>query len=298
MLKSMCFLKSEISRIAFSAALFASALICEHFVNSTAAFVLYILSLFVAGIPVFIDAVKGIVRLDFLDEKFLMTIASVGAMIVGEWSEGAAVMLFFLVGEFFEHKAVAKSRRSIRELMDICPDTACVLIDGQETEIDAEDVKIGSVIVVRAGERVPLDAVIISGSSDVDTSALTGESEPRAFSCGDEIKSGSILINGVIQAKTLRPSSESAAARILELVENANEAKSKEESFITKFSRIYTPLVVAFALLLAIVPPIFSLYSWNDSIYRALIFLVVSCPCALVISVPFTFIILSPTSNS
>lgn len=289
MMKFIGYLKNELTRIILGALVFVSAIITEHFGDSTVALILYITAMLVTGIPVFFDAVRGIIRLDFLDEKFLMSIASVGAMIVGEWSEGVAVMLFFLVGEFFEHKAVAKSRSSIRALMDICPDTANIICDGEEMEMDAEDVLPGSLIVVRAGERVPIDAVVLEGTSDVDASALTGESEPCSVGVGDEIKSGAVLINGVLTAKTLRPAGESAAARILELVENANEAKSREENFITRFSRIYTPVVVALALLIAVIPPVFSILNWNESIYKALIFLVISCPCALVISVPMAF---------
>lgn len=283
------FAKNELARIFIGCVLFAAAFVAERLEVRTAALVLYVLALLVAGIPVFFDAVRGILRRDLLDEKFLMSIASIGAMIVGEWSEGVAVMLFFLVGEFFEHKAVARSRRSISSLMDICPDTANVLRGGVEELIDADEVEVGSVIVVRAGERVPIDSVVIDGFSDLDTSALTGESVPQAVRVGDEIKSGSVLINGVLKARTLRAADESAAARILELVENANDAKSREENFITKFSRIYTPVVVACAVLLAVIPSLFHLTEWSDSIYRALIFLVISCPCALVISVPLSF---------
>ncbi len=288
------FLANDILHIALSALLFALAIAADAIAPpeqnvSTAALSLYIITLAIAGAPVFIDALRGIIRRDFLDEKFLMSIASIGAFILGEFSEGCAVMIFFLIGEYFEHKAVARSRKSIKELMNICPDTANVLIDGEEHEADAEDVEVGSLIVIRSGERVPIDCIIVDGSSDVDTSALTGEALPRSVTVGDEIKSGTVIINGVLCAKTLRPAEESAAARILELVENASEAKSKEENFITKFSRVYTPIVVAAALLLAIVPPIFRLMPWESSVYRALIFLVISCPCALVISVPMAF---------
>ncbi len=283
------FFKSEIGRIALGFAVFISAFILEKLEFLKAALVLYIIALFVSGIAVFFDAVRGILRRDFLDEKFLMSIASIGAMIVGEWSEGVAVMLFFLVGEFFEHKAVARSRKSIKSLMAICPDTANVLINGEEFETDAEDVEVGSLIVIRAGERVPLDAIVVDGSSDIDTSALTGEAIPRTVRVGDEIKSGVVLLNGVLTAKTVRAAEDSAAARILALVEEANERKAREETFITKFSRVYTPVVIALALALAIVPPIFDLTNWGDAIYRALIFVVISCPCALVISVPMAF---------
>ena len=289
MKKAFVFLKSEIGRILLGFLFFVPALFLELALKMKISLYLYLAALIAAGSKVFLDAIRGIIRRDFLDEKFLMTIASVGAMIVGEWSEGVAVMLFFLVGEFFEHKAVAKSRKSIKSLMAICPDTANVLLDGEEQETDAEDVEIGSLIVIRAGERVPIDSVIVDGSSEVDSSALTGEAAPRFVSAGDEIKSGIILLNGVLIAKTVRMAEDSAASRILALVEEANERKSREETFITKFSRFYTPFVIALALILAVIPPIFKLASLNDSIYRALIFVVISCPCALVISVPMSF---------
>ena len=293
MKKVISFAASELGRIVFGLVFFASALITDyttrHLSFSLAALLLYVAALVVSGTPVFIDAVRGILRRDLLDEKFLMTIASVGAMFVGEWSEGAAVMIFFLIGEYFEHKAVAKSRKSIRALMDIRPDEACVLKNGKEEIMDADEVEIGSVIVIRAGERVPLDAVVLSGSADIDTSALTGEAIPRAAEKGTVLDGGAVVINGVLTARTLRTADESAAARILDLVENANERKSKTENFITRFSHYYTPIVVILSLLLAVVPPIFSLMSISESIYRALIFLVISCPCALVISVPMAF---------
>ncbi len=290
MRKLISFIKSELGRIVFGLLFFAGGIAFDfadrHTSYSFRALIFYILALLVAGLPVFIDAVRGILRRDLLDEKFLMSIASIGAMFVGESSEGAAVMLFFLVGEFFEHKAVAKSRKSIRALMDIRPDEATVICDGVEEVLDADDVEVGSLIVVRAGERVPIDSEIISGSADIDTSALTGESIPRSVTVGDRIESGAVVIDGVLTAKTIRAAEDSSAARILELVENANERKSKTENFITKFSHYYTPIVVILAILLAALPPIFRIMSFGDSLYRALIFLVVSCPCALVISVP------------
>lgn len=287
------FLCGELSRIIIGAAFFALAIAFEH-IPRVAELVwlslgFYIVALLIAGLPVFIDAVRGILRRDLLDEKFLMSIASVGAFFVGEYSEGVAVMLFFLVGEYFEHKAVGKSRRSIRALMDIRPDEACVIEDGKEITFDADEVEIGTHIVIRAGERVPLDSVIISGSADIDTSAITGESLPRSVTVGDHISSGTVVTNGVLNARTVRMADDSAASRILELVENANERKSRTESFITKFSRVYTPIVVALALIVALIPPLFSLLTWGESVYRALTFLVVSCPCALVISVPMAF---------
>ncbi len=289
MKKIITFITSELGRIIFGLLFFIPAFVLEHLGTRILPLVLYIAALIIAGAPVFIAAVRGILRRDLLDEKFLMSIASVGAMLVGEAGEGVAVMLFFLVGEFFEHKAVEKSRKSIRSLMDIRTDEARVLTDGAETIVDADEVEIGSLIIIRAGERVPIDSVVISGNADIDTSALTGESIPCAVAPGSEIDSGAVVINGVLTARTLRLADESAAARILDLVENANERKSKTEKFITKFSRFYTPIVVALAILLAFIPPVFKLTTWSESVYRALIFLVISCPCALVISVPMAF---------
>ncbi len=283
------FIKSELGRIVIGLIFFVSALIVEQNLDKYIALGLYIAALLVSGITVFIDAVRGIFRRDLLDEKFLMSIASIGAMIVGEWREGVAVMLFFLVGETFEHHAVRKSRASIRSLMDICPDEACVLTDEGEEMMDAEDVEIGSIIVIRPGERVPIDSVVTLGSADVDTSSMTGEPLPVSVSVGSELSSGYIVTNGLLHARTVRESGDSAAARVLALVENANESKSREESFITRFSIYYTPAVVIIALLVAIIPPIFNLGSLGDSIYTALTFLVISCPCALVISVPMAF---------
>ena len=280
---------NAVARIIIALIFFISAVILEQTVNPYWAVALYIVALVISGVKVFIDAVRGILRRDLLDEKFLMSIASIGAMIVGEWSEGVAVMLFFLVGETFEHYAVRKSRASIRALMDICPDEASVLVDGEEIGMDVEDVEIGSIIVIRPGERVPIDSVVIRGTADVDTSSMTGEPLPISVSVGSELSSGFIVKNGLLQAKTVKLSGDSAAARVLALVENANENKSKEESFITKFSHYYTPAVVIIALLVAIAPPIFNINSFTDSIYTALTFLVISCPCALVISVPMAF---------
>ncbi len=282
-------LKSDVFRIVASLIFFISALIIEQFDFLYISLALYVIALLISGCSVFIDAVRGILRRDLLDEKFLMSIASVGAMIVGEWREGVAVMLFFLVGETFEHHAVRKSRASIRSLMDICPDEACVLTDEGEETVDAEDVEIGSIIVIRPGERVPIDSVVTFGSADVDTSSMTGESMPVSVSVGSHLSSGYIVTNGLLHARTERMSEDSAAARILSLVENANEAKSSEESFITKFSHYYTPTVVIIALLVAIIPPIFGIKQLTESIYTALTFLVISCPCALVISVPMAF---------
>ena len=282
--------ENEIIRLSFGALFFFTALIfdfCSLFIPSL---VLYIIALIISGAPVFISAVQGILRRDLLDEKFLMSVASVGAMIIGDMSEGVAVMLFFLVGEIFEHKAVRKSRSSIKSLMNIRPDEATVITDDGEETVDAEDVSVGSEIVIRAGERVPIDSTVILGCGDVDTSMLTGESIPRSVCVGSFIESGSIVLNGVLRARTEKLAEESSAQRILELVENASENKSGEENFITVFSRVYTPIVVGLAVLMAVfLPLIFDSISYTESIYRALTFLVISCPCALVISVPMAF---------
>lgn len=297
-MKIINLLKNELARIIIGLVFFVPAFVLDLLSDTQPDHTLYIISvvlfamaLAVTGIPVFYGAVRGIIRGDLLDEKFLMSIASVGAMIIGEMSEGVAVMLFFLVGEYFEHRAVAHSRKSIKQLMDIRPDEATVISDdGAETVVDAEDVPVGSIIVVKAGERVPIDSMVIEGSADVDTSALTGESIPRSAHAGVSVESGSVVLNGVIRCKTVRLADESSAARILELVENANESKSKEESFITKFSHFYTPIVVGLAIIMAILPPlIIEKMTFTESVYSALTFLVISCPCALVISVPMAF---------
>ncbi len=283
------YIKNPIFRIATSAALLAAAIVLEHLAVPVAPVIIYISALLIAGLDVFINAARGILRRDLLDEKFLMSIASIGAMILGEYNEGVAVMLFFLIGETFEKMAVRRSRNSIKALMEICPDEATVIMDGEEETVDAEDVEVGQTIVIRAGERVPLDCEIISGSTDIDTSSMTGEAIPRSVSVGDTLDSGVMVISGVITCRVLRPLTESAASRVLALVENATENKSKEENFITKFSHYYTPIVVALAVLLAFVPPIFRLLTLWESVKRALTFLVISCPCALVISVPMAF---------
>ena len=258
-------------------------------VSFVASLCLFIAALLLVGRPVALDALRGLLRRDFLDEKFLMCIASVGAMCIGEYTEAVAVMLFYSVGEYFQERAVKKARTSIRSLMEICPDTATVLTEGGEEEMDAEDVEVGATLLLRSGDRVPLDAKILTGSADVDTSALTGESRLRAVTVSDIVDSGTVIVSGFLTAEALRPAEESAAARILSLVETATENKSKEENFITKFAVWYTPMVVGAALLLAFLPPIFGLATLAECVRRALLFLVVSCPCALVISVPMAF---------
>lgn len=288
--KVLRLVRSELFALIAGAAVFAAALILSALGLEFAALILYVAALAISGFGVFSDAVRGILRRDFLDEKFLMSIAAIGALIIGEYAEGVAVMLFFLVGEYFERKAVGRSRRSISELMKICPDEASVVHpDGSEERVDAEDVEADAVIIIRPGERVAVDCVITEGSSDVDTSALTGESFPRSVSVGDTVDSGVVVINGTLRCKALRPAAESRASRVLQLVEGASENKSKEEKFITSFSRVYTPTVVLLALALAVFLPIFKINSWSDAAYKALMFLVISCPCALVISVPMAF---------
>lgn len=282
-------IKSDVLKIGLSLALFAGGIIFGVLGFNIASFVLYITALLVSGCEVFVDAIKGIIRLDPLDEKFLMSIAAIGAMIVGEWSEGCAVMIFYLIGETFEHRAVRKSRASIKALMDICPDEARVLIDGKEETVDAEDVEIGMTVVIRPGERVAVDCIVISGTADVDTSSMTGEPVPVSVSVGDALSSGFVVTDGLLYATATKKSTESAAARVLDLVMVASDNKSREESFITKFSRYYTPTVVVAALVVAILPPIVGFLSISESIYTALTFLVISCPCALVISVPMAF---------
>ena len=283
------FVKSAGFKIGLTALFYASAILLESFGISVAALALYILSLACCGGGVFIGAIKGILRRDLLDEKFLMSIASVGAMAIGKYREGVAVMLFFLVGETFEHMAVRKSRNSIKSLMDICPDEANIMVDGEEVTVDAEDVEVDNILIIRPGQRVAVDSVVISGNADVDTSSMTGESMPVSVSEGSSLCSGYILTNGFVYARATATADQSSAARILELVENANENKSREEAFITRFSRYYTPAVVILALCVAILPWILGFMPFSRSLYTALTFLVISCPCALVISVPMAF---------
>ena len=241
------------------------------------------------GYDVLKEAVESIFHGQMLDEHFLMMVATVGALCVGELEEAVAVMLFYQVGELFQSYAVGKSRKSISALMDIRPDYANIERDGKLEQVDPEEIHVGDIIVVKAGEKVPLDGVVMEGKTTLNTAALTGESLPRDAAEGDEIISGCVNISGLIRVRVTKPFSESTVSRILELVENASNKKTRTERFITRFARIYTPAVVGAAVLLAIVPPLVLHGNWNDWIYRALTFLVVSCPCALVISVPLSF---------
>ena len=242
----------------------------------------------VIGWDVLWDAVRGIAHGQVFDEKFLMAIATIGAFAIGEYPEAAAVMLFYQIGEWFQSVAVGRSRKSIAALMDIRPEYAVVLRDGEEQEVDPEEVAIGETIVLRPGERVPLDGSVLEGSGSLNTAALTGESLPVDVGPGDRVISGSINLTGLLRVKVESAYEDSTVSRILELVENSAEKKAKVESFITRFARWYTPCVVISALLLALVPPLF-VGNWGEWIHRALIFLVVSCPCALVVSVPLSF---------
>ena len=257
-------------------------------------FGLFMIPYLVIGYDILQKAFKGIRNKQVFDENFLMAVATVGAILLGDYSEGVAVMLFYQIGELFQSYAVGKSRCNISELMDIRPDYANIEVDGKLEQIDPDEVEIGTVIVVQPGEKVPIDGVIIDGVSTLNTSALTGESLPRDAKAGDEVISGCINMTGVLKIRTIREFGESTVSKILELVENSSSRKSKSENFISKFAKYYTPAVCYGALALAFIPPIVFLIMgkpamWGDWIYRALTFLVISCPCALVISIPLSF---------
>ena len=277
-------------------------MIVLHFVpaKGAARFVLYLLPYLVIGYDILIKAFKGIKNRQPFDESLLMAIATVGAIVIaltdsGDYTEAIAVMLFYQVGEWFQSYAVGKSRRNISDLMDIRPDYANIEKAGKLEQIDPDEVEIGSVIVVQPGEKVPIDGIIIEGSTTLNTSALTGESLPREAAEGDEVISGCINMTGVLKVRTTKEFGDSTVSKILDLVENASSRKSKSEAFITKFARIYTPAVVYSAAALAVLPPLVRMFGmgldaqWETWIYRALTFLVISCPCALVISIPLSF---------
>ena len=257
-------------------------------------FVLFMIPYLVIGYDILKKAFKGILNKQVFDENFLMAVATVGAILLGDYSEGVAVMLFYQIGELFQSYAVGKSRRNISELMDIRPDYANIEKDGTLEQVDPDEVEIGTIIVVQPGEKVPIDGVITEGTSTLNTSALTGESLPRDAKAGDEVISGCINMTGLLKIRTTKEFGESTVSRILELVENSSSRKSKSENFISKFAKYYTPAVCYGALALAFIPPIVLLIMgkpamWGDWIYRALTFLVISCPCALVISIPLSF---------
>ena len=257
-------------------------------------FVLFMIPYLVIGYDILKKAFKGILNKQVFDENFLMAVATVGAILLGDYSEGVAVMLFYQIGELFQSYAVGKSRRNISELMDIRPDYANIEKDGTLEQVDPDEIEIGTIIVVQPGEKVPIDGVITEGTSTLNTSALTGESLPRDAKAGDEVISGCINMTGLLKIRTTKEFGESTVSKILELVENSSSRKSKSENFISKFAKYYTPAVCYGALALAFIPPIVLLIMgkpamWGDWIYRALTFLVISCPCALVISIPLSF---------
>lgn len=294
--------KKMLVRIIVTAVLFAGLFVFEKFVPITSRILrlaVYMVPYLVISYDILKKAFKGIIKGQVFDENFLMAVASVGAVAIavyenGSYNEAVAVMLFYQIGELFQSYAVGKSRRSISELMDIRPDYANIEVDGKIEQVDPDEVEVGSIIVVSAGEKVPIDGVIVEGSTTLDTAALTGESVPRSVKESDEVISGCINLTGTVRIRTRKPFGESTVSKILDLVENSSSKKSKSEQFISKFARIYTPAVCGGALALALLPPVVSLIIGKDAmwltwIYRALTFLVISCPCALVISIPLSF---------
>ncbi len=279
--------KKRLARIIIAAASLGVIVLLP--VNEKIKTVLYLLPYLIVGWDVLWNAARNIAHGQVFDENFLMSIATVGAFALGDYVEAAAVMLFYQVGELFQSIAVGKSRKSIAALMDIRPDSAVVLRNGEELKVSPEEVKKGETVIIRAGEKIPLDGIVLEGKTSVNTAALTGESLPRDISAGDRVVSGSVNLNGVITVKTESVYRDSTVAKILDLVENSSSKKAKTENFITRFARYYTPCVVAAAVLLAVLPPLISGGGWIQWLQRALIFLVVSCPCALVISVPLSF---------
>ncbi|MEE0775191.1 MAG: heavy metal translocating P-type ATPase, partial [Merdibacter sp.] len=289
--------KKMLARILIAAAL----MIMLHFMPAEGAvrFLLYMIPYLVIGYDILIKAFKGICNRQVFDESFLMAVATIGAIALaitdnGDYTEAIAVMLFYQIGEWFQSYAVGKSRRNISELMDIRPDHANVERNGRLEQVDPDEVEIGTHIIVRPGEKVPIDGVVVEGTSTLDTAALTGESIPRDVCAGEEVVSGCINMSGVLTIRTTREFGESTVSKILDLVENASSRKSRSEAFITRFARVYTPAVCISALALALLPPLVLMLSgaqpqWGSWIYRALTFLVISCPCALVISIPLSF---------
>ena len=289
--------RKALIRIIVASVLVAGLLLLFHFADlpEWLETTLYLIPYFVVGYDVIIKAVKGIINGQVFDENFLMAVATVGAFILGECIEGVAVMLFYQIGELFQSVAVGKSRKNIAALMDIRPDSANLLLDdGSTEEVDPDDVEIGSVIVVNPGEKIPIDGTVISGSASLDTAALTGESVPRRVHTGEEVISGCISLDGQLHIRTSREFGESTVSKILELVENSSMKKARAENFISRFAKVYTPIVCFSALALALLPPLIRMLfgaeaDWIEWITRALTFLVISCPCAVVISVPLSF---------
>lgn len=288
--------KTVLLRIIISAVLLTAVKVLTSFaeLNRLAELLLYFIPYLVIGYDILKKAVKGIFKGQVFDENFLMAVATVGAMALGEYLEGAAVMLFYQIGELFQSVAVGRSRKNITELMDIRPDYANVEIDGKVVKADPDDIEVGTEIIVNPGEKVPIDGIITYGTTTLNTSALTGESVPREAAADDEIISGSINLSGMIKVKTTKDFGDSTVSKILDLVENSSMKKSKSENFITRFARYYTPAVCIGAVVLAVLPPLVRLLAgydamWSEWIIRALTFLVISCPCALVISIPLSF---------
>ena len=286
--------KKMLYRIIVTFLLFAVLMVCEHTGgmdgwNKIVLFVIYLVPYLVIGYDIVYKAARNISHGQVFDENFLMMIATFGAFGVGEYSEAVAVMLFYQVGELFQGYAVGKSRQSISDMMDICPEYANIEEDGVLKQVDPDDVEVGSIIVVKPGERIPLDGIVVEGESLIYTAALTGESVPRSAKAGDEIISGCVNGSGTLKVKTTKEFDDSTVAKILELVENASSKKAKVENFITRFAKYYTPVVTIGAVILAILPPLILGGGWAEWIQRACIFLVISCPCALVISVPLGF---------
>ncbi len=290
-------MKKRLRKIIISAIIFLIAILIKkiNFINLNdnilliTQVILYVISYLIVGFEVLKKAIINIIHGEFFDENFLMSIATIGAFAIREFPEAVAVMLFYQVGEYFQSYAIKKSRKSITSLMDIRPDYANLKVNGNIEKKSPQEVKIGDTIVVKPGEKVPLDGIVTAGSSMLDTSALTGESVPREVNIKDNILSGCINLNGVLEMKVQKEFGESTVSKILDLVENATNKKAKTENFITKFSKYYTPIVVALAVVIAFIPPIITKTEMLDWVYRALTFLVVSCPCALVISVPLSF---------
>ena len=286
--------KRMLVRIIISFVLFAALMVAEHTgalegISTWILFVIYLVPYLVIGYDIVYKAVRNISHGQVFDENFLMMVATFGAFGVKEYSEAVAVMLFYQVGELFQGYAVGKSRQSISAMMDICPEYANIEVDGKLTQVDPDDVEVGSVIVVKPGERIPLDGIVLEGESFIDTAALTGESVPRKAAAGDEIISGCVNGSGTLKVQTTKEFDDSTVAKILELVENASSKKARVENFITRFAKYYTPIVVCAAVVLAFLPPIILGGGFAEWIQRACIFLVISCPCALVISVPLGF---------